>query len=527
MIKNSFGLDQHGLQPTKNVYWNLSVPELVELAVQRKEGRLTDLGALACLTGKRTGRSPKDKFVVKDKTTESTVDWGKINQPITTEGFDKLRQHTIDYMNKQDLFVKDVWIGADKEYGMPIRVITTEAWQAIFTHQVFRRPTPEELASMKPEWVVLAAPKCGADPKKFGTNSDTYTLCDFDRRLNIIGDSGYAGEIKKGMFTVMNYILPTKGVFPMHCSANVGKDGNVALFFGLSGTGKTTLSADPNRMLIGDDEHGWSDRGIFNFEGGCYAKCINLSAKNEPQIFNALRWGAILENVVYDEHTHQVDFYDLAITENTRAGYPLEYIDNAVPEGKVDKHPTAVVLLTCDAFGVLPPIAKLTPEQAMYHFLSGYTAKLAGTEAGIDEPQATFSTGFGQPFLPRDPMVYAEMLADKLKKHGATCYLINTGWCGGPYGVGNRIDLPATRAIVTAALSGELANVPTEKEGVFGLHVPKSVPGVSPELLTPRKSWPDTAAFDAKLKELAGLFIKNFEKFPSATAEVKAAGPKI
>jgi phosphoenolpyruvate carboxykinase (ATP) len=526
MIKSNFGIENHGFKPTKNVYYNPSIAELMEFAVARNEGRLTDRGALAVRTGKRTGRSPNDKWVVKDAHTESTVCWGKVNQAITAEGFDRLHRHALEHMNQRELFVTDAWVGADTEYGMPLRVVTTFAWPAVFCRQVFRRPAKEELPNMKPQWLVLAAPECYADPAKFGTNSEAYIAVDFTRRLVVIGGTGYAGEIKKSIFTVMNYVLPERGVFPMHCSANVGPDGDVALFFGLSGTGKTTLSADPNRRLIGDDEHGWTDRGIFNFEGGCYAKCINLSAKNEPQIYNALRWGAVLENVIFDEHTHEVDFYDLAITENTRAGYPLEYIDNALPVGKVDRHPSAVVFLTCDAFGVLPPISRLTPEQAMYHFLSGYTAKVAGTEAGIKDPQATFSTGFGQPFLPRDPMVYAKLLADRLRRHTATCYLINTGWCGGPYGVGQRFDLPATRAIVTAALSGKLANVPTEVEPVFGLHVPKSVPGVSPELLMPRKSWADPAAYDRKLHDLAALFAKNFEKFPTATPDVKSAGPK-
>ncbi len=526
MIKSAVGLEHHGLRPTRNVYWNASVAELVELAVARGEGRLTDRGALAVRTGERTGRSPNDKYVVRDAATESTVDWGKINQPIAAEGFDRLLRHTIDYLNQRDLFVKDAWVGADPQYAMPLRVVTTHAWQGIFCHQVFRRPTREELASMQPEWLVLAAPECRADPAAFGIRSGTYILADFSRKLIVIGGSGYAGEIKKSIFTVMNYILPEKGVFPMHCSANVGAGGDVALFFGLSGTGKTTLSADPNRKLIGDDEHGWSDRGVFNFEGGCYAKCINLSAENEPQIYNALRYGAILENVIYDDHEHKVDFYDLTITENTRAGYPLESIDNAIPEGRADRHPTAVVFLTCDAFGVLPPISRLTTEQAMYHFLSGYTAKLAGTEAGINEPQATFSTGFGQPFLPRNPMVYAKLLAEKLNRHKAQCYFLNTGWCGGPYGVGKRMNLPATRAMLTAALNGELAQAPTAVDPIFGLHVITAVPGVSPEVLQPRKAWADAAAYDRKARDLAGLFIKNFDKFPLATADVKAAGPR-
>lgn len=525
MIKSNFGLENHGLKPAANVYWNPSVAELTEFAVLRKEGRLTDRGALAVRTGKRTGRSPNDKYILRNADTEKTIDWGKINQPITLEAFDRLHRHTIDYLNQRDLFVIDAWVGADHEYGMPLRVVSTHAFPGLFSRQAFRRPGQDEIPNMKPQWLVLAAPECFADPAKFGIRSEVYVLADFTRRLVVIGGSGYAGEIKKSIFTVMNYELPPRGVFPMHCSANLGTGGDVALFFGLSGTGKTTLSADPARRLIGDDEHGWSDRGIFNFEGGCYAKCINLSAKNEPQIFNALRWGAVLENVIFDDHEHTVDFFDLTITENTRAAYPLEYIDNALPEGRVDRHPRTVVFLTCDAFGVLPPISKLTTEQAMYHFLSGYTAKLAGTEAGINEPQATFSTGFGQPFLPRDPMVYAKLLAEKLNRHGATCYFLNTGWCGGPYGVGKRMNLPATRAMLTAALEGKLADVPTQTDPIFGLHVPTAVPGVSPELLIPRKCWPDGAAYDRKAKELAALFVKNFDKFPGATPDVKAAAP--
>lgn len=528
MIESKYGIENHGLKPTRAVFPNNSVPHLVEMAIRRNEGQLTQLGALATLTGKRTGRSPKDKFVVKDSTTEDTISWGKINQPFTAEKFDRLHRKTIEHLNMRDLFVVDAWAGADKEYGLPIRLITTKAWHALFARQLFRRPTKTEIIESKPEFLILGAPDCLADPAVDGTNSEAYVIADFARKIILIGGTHYAGEIKKSIFTTMNYLLPEKSVFPMHCSANVGPHDDVALFFGLSGTGKTTLSADPNRRLIGDDEHGWSDRGVFNFEGGCYAKCIRLTEEREPQIYHALKFGAVLENVVVNPETRVTDFDDAKFTENTRAAYPVEYIDNAILEGYANSHPVAVIFLTCDAFGVLPPIARLTPEQAMYHFLSGYTAKLAGTEAGVgSEPQATFSTGFGQPFLPRDPMVYARLLAEKIKKHGSSCYFINTGWCGGPYGVGHRIDLGATRAMVTEALKGELKDVKTVEDPVFGLHIPNKVRGVSPELLIPKQTWADGNAYDTKARELASLFTKNFEKFPTATADVKAAGPRI
>lgn len=527
MIQSSHSLEHHGIKPGKSVHHNLTAAELVEQAIARKEGQLTNFGALAALTGKRTGRSPNDKFVVKDAGTESTVAWGKTNQSMTTETFDKLHKRCVEHLNQQDLFVVDAYAGADHKYGMPIRVVTPKAWHALFARQLFRRPSAEEIARSVPEFVILAAPDSHADPKSDGTNSEAYIVVNFTKKMVLIGGTHYAGEIKKSIFSVLNHILPDKSVFPMHCSANVGPGGDVALFFGLSGTGKTTLSADPDRRLIGDDEHGWSDRGVFNFEGGCYAKCIRLSKEREPQIYHALRFGAVLENVVVDPNTRAVDFDNDKYTENTRAAYPVEFIDNAIPEGLANAHPKAVVFLTCDAFGVLPPISRLTTTQAMYHFLSGYTAKLAGTEAGVgSEPQATFSTGFGQPFLTRSPMVYAKMLAEKIAKHGSTCYLINTGWSGGGYGVGQRIALPATRAMVSAALRGDLENVSTTTDPVFGLHIPAKVTGVDPELLVPRNRWPDQAAYDEKAKDLAQLFIKNFEKFPDATADVKAAGPK-
>ena len=527
MFKSKFGIEEYGIAPTQEVYWNQPVPQLIEIAVRRNEAQLTRMGALAALTGKRTGRSPNDKFIVRDDQTENTIAWGKINKPIDPANFDVLYRRTIEHLNTRTLFVTDAWAGADEEYGMPIRVVATKAWHALFARQLFRRPTIDQMMNTKPEFVVLGAPDNLSDPSVDGTASEAHVVVNFTRKIVLIGGTHYAGEIKKSIFSILNYLLPDRDVFPMHCSANVGADGDVALFFGLSGTGKTTLSADPERRLIGDDEHGWSDRGIFNFEGGCYAKCIRLSEELEPQIYHALKFGAVLENVLVDANTRVVDFDSDKFTENTRAAYPVEYIDNAILEGKADRHPRAVVFLTCDAFGVLPPISRLTTTQAMYHFLSGYTAKLAGTEKGVgSEPQATFSTGFGEPFLPRDPMVYAELLAKRLKKHDSACYLINTGWCGGPFGVGKRINLKATRAMVSAALSGRLKDAEFIPDPAFGLQVPKQIEGVPTELLLPRQTWTDPAAYDAKAADLAARFAKNFEKFPNAPAEVKAAGPK-
>lgn len=527
-MKSKFGLESHGLAPSRAAYWNLSPAALVEQALVRNEGQLTQSGALAALTGKRTGRSPNDKFVVRDALTESTVAWGKTNQPLSPENFDRLLKRTLDHLNARDLFVVDARGGADPAYSLPIRVVTPKAWHALFARQLFRRLSAEEHAEHNPEFVVLAAPDCHADPKTDGVVSEAYVVVNFSRKIVLIAGTHYAGEIKKSIFTILNHLLPDRGVFPMHCSANVGSAGDVALFFGLSGTGKTTLSADPDRRLIGDDEHGWSDRGVFNFEGGCYAKCIRLSKEREPQIYHALRFGAVLENVVVDPATRVVDFDSDHYTENTRAAYPVDFIDNAVPEGLANSHPRAVIFLTCDAFGVLPPVARLTREQAMYHFLSGYTAKLAGTEAGVgSEPQATFSTGFGQPFLTRRPTVYADMLADKLARHDAACYLVNTGWSGGSFGTGSRISLPATRAIVTAALNGSLRDAPTAVDPIFGLHVPGKVPGAPDHILNPRKCWKDASAYDAKARHLAELFVKNFEKFGDVSDAVKSAGPRV
>jgi len=519
-------LATHGLHPQQAVHWNLSPADLVERTIAKGEGQLTNRGALAILTGERTGRSPKDKFIVKDDMTAETVAWGTVNRPIERAQFDALRDLAIDHLNGQELFVVDAKAGASVDYSISLRLVTTKPAHALFARQLFRRLPREELQGAKPEWIILGAPDCKAEAAKYGINSEAFVLADFARKTIVIGGTAYAGEIKKSIFTVMNYALPARGVFPMHCSANVGPHGDVALFFGLSGTGKTTLSADPDRRLIGDDEHGWSDKGVFNFEGGCYAKCIRLSEKNEPQIYKALRFGCVVENVEVDPDSRITDFDSSRYTENTRAAYPLDFIDNAIDTGRADAHPTAVVFLTCDAFGVLPPISLLTPQQAMYHFLSGYTAKVAGTEAGVTEPQATFSTGFGEPFLPRDPMEYANMLAAKIEQHGSQCYLINTGWQGGGFGVGSRIDLPSTRAMVSAALVGALRGIDTEVDPVFGLRMPKRVTGVDEKLLLPWQTWSERVAYDKAAQHLAGLFKENFTKFATATDEVKAAGPR-
>jgi phosphoenolpyruvate carboxykinase (ATP) len=507
-----------------NVHRNLFPAQLAEAAVRRGEAELAARGSLVAGTGKRTGRSPKDKFTVKDAITENTLAWGSANQPVAPEVFDALYDRVLDYLRDKELFVQDLFSGADPQYRLPIQVINEYAWHNLFVRQLFLRPTPEELKTHHPEFTIVSAPSFLADPKRDGTNSEVFIMVNFTKKLVLIGGTQYAGEMKKSIFGIMNFLLPKRNVFPMHCSANIGNDGVSALFFGLSGTGKTTLSADPKRRLIGDDEHGWSATGVFNFEGGCYAKCIHLSPETEPQIYNALHFGSVLENVVLDPTTRVPDYDDDSKTENTRAAYPVEFIDNAVIPG-FGGHPKNVVFLTADAFGVLPPVSKLTPEQAMFHFMSGYTAKLAGTEAGVTEPQATFSTCFGAPFMPLAPKVYAEMLRQRLNEHGAQCWLVNTGWQGGAYGVGKRMSLPYTRAMVDAVVEGKLAKVEFEIEPTFGLTIPKSCPGVPSELLTPRNSWQDKAAYDKMAAELSDRFAKNFEKF-DAPPEVKAAGPK-
>jgi phosphoenolpyruvate carboxykinase (ATP) len=506
------------------VHRNLSPALLVEAALHRGEGGLSARGCLVSETGKYTGRSPKDKFTVKDSITADRVAWGSVNHPFPAEKFDPLYERVVEYLHGKELFVQDLFCGADPRYQLPIRVINEFAWHNLFVHQLFIRPTGEELKRHSPEFTIVSAPTFLADPKRDGTNSEVFVIVNFTRKLVLIGGTQYAGEMKKSIFGIMNFLLPQRDVFPMHCSANVGDDGVTALFFGLSGTGKTTLSADPTRRLIGDDEHGWSADGVFNFEGGCYAKCIRLSEQNEPQIWSALRFGTVLENVVLDPATRLADFENESKTENTRAAYPVTFIDNAVIPG-FGGHPKNVVFLTADAFGVLPPVSKLTPEQAMFHFMSGYTAKVAGTEAGVTEPQATFSTCFGAPFMPLAPKVYAEMLGNRLREHTAQCWLVNTGWQGGPYGVGKRMSLPYTRAMVNALVEGRLANVAFEIEPSFGLSIPREVPEVPSELLNPRNSWKDKAAYDTMAADLAERFAKNFEQF-DAPAEIRNAGPK-
>jgi phosphoenolpyruvate carboxykinase (ATP) len=507
-----------------NVHRNLEAGPLVEHALRRGEARLASNGALVAETGKRTGRSPKDKFTVKDSRTTDKVLWGDVNQPFDPAKFDSLYRRALTYLKDKELFVQDLFAGADPRYRLPVRIVNELAWHNLFVRQLFVRPSQQELSSHRPEFTVIAVPNLAADPQRDGTKSDVLILTDFSRGLILVGGTHYAGEMKKSIFGVMNFLLPEREVFPMHCSANVGSDGVTALFFGLSGTGKTTLSADPGRGLIGDDEHGWSSSGIFNFEGGCYAKCIRLSQQNEPQIWNALRFGSVLENVILDPDTRVPNYDDESITENTRAAYPVDFIDNAVIPG-IGGHPKNVVFLTADAFGVLPPISRLTPEQAMYHFLSGYTAKVAGTEAGVGkEPQATFSTCFGAPFLPLRPKVYAEMLGSRLKAHNAQCWLVNTGWTGGQFGVGKRMSLPHTRAMVRAAVDGRLKSAQFETEPAFGLSIPKSCPDVPAELLNPRNSWKDKAAYDRMASDLAERFAKNFERFEVPEA-VRAAGP--
>jgi len=525
--RSSYSLANHGLQPRMDVYWNLAPARLYEESFARKDGRLAHMGALSTTTAPHTGRSPNDRFVVREASVEEDVDWGPVNVPMSAEHFKELRTDIIDYLNGRDLFVRDARAGADETYGLAVRVVSESPWHSLFAYNMFLRLTPEELENAVPDFTVLHAPHMKADPDRHGTRSETAVVINFKAREVLICGTRYAGEIKKSIFSVLNHLLPKQGVLPMHCSANVGRDGHVALFFGLSGTGKTTLSANPDRGLIGDDEHGWSGHGVFNFEGGCYAKTIHLSPMGEPEIFTATQmFGTILENVVLDEDSRGIDFGDGTITENTRASYPLHYIPNAVATAR-GGHPKNVVFLTADAFGVLPPISRLTPEQAMYHFLSGYTAKVAGTERGITEPVATFSACFGAPFMPRHPGVYAEMLGDKLRASKAHVWLVNTGWSGGPYGVGNRMSLGHTRGMVKAALAGQLDKAETRTDPVFGLNVPITVPNVPARVLNPRDTWDDQDAFDATARKLAGMFKDNFEQFADRLgSEVKAAGPK-
>ena len=508
------------------VHADIPAPKLVEMALARYEGTLAANDALVVLTGERTGRSPNDRFIVEGEWSRDRLWWGSINKPVSPDTFDRLLNHAIEYLTARDRFVFHGFAGADTTYRMPLQVIAERAWHALFATTLFIRPTAEELKNLTPEFTIVDAAGLTVDPKSFGINSGTFVAISFERKIVLIIGTGYGGEIKKSIFSVMNGLLPSRNVFPMHCSANVGASGDTALFFGLSGTGKTTLSADPARRLIGDDEHGWSDKGIFNFEGGCYAKVINLSKEAEPQIWSAIRHGSILENVIMDQKSRAIDYNSEKITENTRATYPVEHIPNCVIPG-VGGHPKHVFFLTCDAFGVLPPIAKLTPEMAMYHFLSGYTAKLAGTEVGITEPQATFSTCFGAPFMPLHPTTYAKLLGERLEKHGTKCWLVNSGWSGGAYGEGSRMKISITRALLSAALTGELEKASFTADPIFNVLVPNACAGVPSEVLAPRNTWRDKAAYDAKARDLAARFAKNFAQYAQAAGEkVIAAGPR-
>jgi phosphoenolpyruvate carboxykinase (ATP) len=520
-------LSQQGLTPSGAVHWNLMAAALIEAAIRRGEGTLADMGPFVATTAPHTGRSPNDKFVVREPATEGDVDWGKVNQPISPEHFDRLLADVRAYLNaREDLFVQDLRCGADESHRLSVRYVTPNAWHAAFVRNMFIRPAPETLGDFDPNFTVLHAPEFHATPETHGTRSGTFIVLHLEKRVILIGGTRYAGELKKAMFTVMNYLMPKEGVLSMHCSANIGPGGDTALFFGLSGTGKTTLSADPARSLIGDDEHGWGEHGVFNYEGGCYAKVINLSPEQEPDIFATTQmFGTILENVVLDPVTRRVRFDDQSITENTRASYPLPYIRNHVPSG-CGGHPKNIVFLTADAFGVLPPIARLSREQAMYYFMSGYTAKVAGTERGVTEPQATFSACFGAVFLVWHPTKYADMLGKLIDEHGSDVWLVNTGWSGGPYGVGSRMKLPYTRAMVRAVLSGELRSAKTEVDPIFGLAIPTEAPGVPAEVLNPRKTWSDPAKYDEQARKLAEMFRKNFEKFGNVDPAIKTAGPK-
>ena len=517
---------EHGIAP-KAIHANLNAPALVERAVQRGEGSLTEDGAFVAVTSPHTGRSPKDKFVVEEAGSSGRIWWEK-NAKMDGAAFDRLHAAVRDHLNGQELFVQDLFGGADPTYRLPVRFYTPNAWHALFVRNMFIRPQAADLAGFDPRFTVLHAPEFQADPAAHGVRSGTVIALNFAKRLIIIAGTRYAGEMKKSIFTVLNYLLPQQGVLPMHCSANIGPDGDTAIFFGLSGTGKTTLSADPARGLIGDDEHGWSDAGVFNFEGGCYAKVIKLRPETEPEIFAATQmFGTVLENVTVDPATRAVDYDSVAITENTRACYPIDAIPNHVPSG-MGGIPKNIVFLTADAYGVMPPIARLTAEQAMYQFLSGYTAKVAGTERGVTEPSATFSSCFGAPFLPLQPGVYAKMLGEKIAKHGARVWLVNTGWTGGAYGTGSRMKLAHTRAMVRAALAGTLDKGQFVKDPVFGFEVPTSIAEVPADVLSPRGTWTDPAAYDAQARKLAGMFRENFKQFESQVDEkVKRAGPVI
>lgn len=525
---NASSLTQLGIDATV-AHWNLSPQELTDKTIALGQGVLTDMNALAVNTGKFTGRSPKDKFTVKDAITETSVAWGDINIPMTPEHFEVLHNDIIAHLSGKELFVRDAYACADPKHRLNIRVVNETPWANLFCHDLFLRPTAEEIATQVPEWTILQAPSFEANPEKHGTRQANCTVVNFTKKMILIAGSAYTGEMKKGIFGVLNFVLPhEKQVLSMHCSANEGVDGDVALFFGLSGTGKTTLSADANRKLIGDDEHGWDSGSVFNFEGGCYAKCIDLTQEKEPQIYGAIKPEALVENCVFFPGTNQVNFADGSITENTRVAYPIYHIDN-IKVPSIGGNPKNIFFLTCDAYGVLPPISKLNNGQAMYHFISGYTAKVAGTEVGVTEPQATFSACFGRAFLPLHPTKYADLLGKKLEQHSdVNVWLINTGWSGGGYGVGNRMKLSYTRAMITAAMNGELNDVPCETHPVFGMAMPTTCPNVPAEILIPRNTWADKEAYDKTANHLAGLFVKNFDKYAAeASAEIMAAAPKV
>jgi phosphoenolpyruvate carboxykinase (ATP) len=522
-LKSRFGLERQGMRHLGTEHWNQLTPVLCEHAIRRSEGELGFGGSFSACTGPYTGRTPRDKYIVKEPGTVDTVDWGKINQPVAPERFASLHQRMLAYLQGRELFVQDLYAGADPTYRLPVRVVTDSAWHSLFSRNMFIRPPVDELEGFEPAFTILHAPRFLAIPELDGLNSEVFILVNFAERLVLIGGTSYAGEIKKSVFGYLNFVLPARGVLPMHASANVGPKGDCAIFFGLSGTGKTTLSADGSRTLIGDDEHGWSPNGIFNFEGGCYAKVINLSPTAEPEIYATItRFGTVLENVVLDRATRMPDVDDASLTENTRACYPIDFIPNADPRG-LAPHPKNVVMLTADAFGVMPPIAKLSAEQAMYHFLSGYTARVAGTEKGLgNAPEATFSTCFGAPFMPRHPAVYAKMLGNLIREHGAQCWLVNTGWSGGTYGVGRRMPIAHTRALLSAALDGRLAAAPVRKDANFGLLVPESCPEVPNEVLDPRRTWSDKDSYDETARELTRRFAANFQEYePFVGSEIK------
>ncbi len=530
-LKHKIGLEHHGVRNAKETFWNLSTPELYEHIIKNGEGTLSHLGPVVVNTGKHTGRSPNDKFIVQEGSSQENIWWGKVNSPFPIDKFEALYGRVLAYMQHKTLYVQDCIAGADPDFNLHIRVVTETAWHSLFARNMFIQIHDQaKIETHQPGFTILQVPGFQAVPEIDGTNSETFVIVDFGKKLVLIGGTSYAGEIKKSVFSVLNYILPFQHqVLSMHCSANMGEEGDTAVFFGLSGTGKTTLSADPNRKLIGDDEHGWSDAGVFNFEGGCYAKAVRLSQKAEPFIYDCTRkFGTVLENVVIDPLTRRLDLDDNSLTENTRAAYPLTHIPNHIPEGR-GGHPKNVIMLTCDAYGIMPPVAKLTAEQAMYHFISGYTAKVAGTERGMSrEPSAVFSTCFGAPFMALHPSVYAKLLGDRISENDVNCWLVNTGWTGGAYGLGSRMEIAHTRAMIKAILDGTLSQANTWTDPIFGLAVPEECPDVPNEVLNPRNTWKRPEEYDEKARELASQFIENFKQYEEGTSpEIKAAGPQV